>query len=79
MDVVGRERFVFSYRQTVEDFIDNQHVRINWYRPMMGEARAEAFDRDLEALMRPFAVDGMLTLDAASELTWGAPRATIRT
>jgi SAM-dependent methyltransferase len=78
MDVVGRERFFFSFQQSVEDFVDNQHVRVNWYRPAMGEALAEAFDRDLEALMRPFAVDGMLTLDAASELTWGAPRATIR-
>jgi SAM-dependent methyltransferase len=78
MEVMGRERFAFGYRQSLQDFIDNQHVRVNWYRPMMGEALAEAFDRDLEALMRPFAVDGMLTLDAVSELTWGAPRTTIR-
>ena len=78
MDVTGRERFAFSYRQSVEDFIDNQHVRVNWYRPMMGETVGEAFDRDLEALMRPYAVDGLLTLDGASELTWGAPRATAR-
>ena len=45
---------------------------------MMGEALAEAYDRDLAALVRPFAVDGLLTLDAASELTWGVPLAVPR-
>lgn len=41
----------------------------------MGEALADEFDRDLDALMRPLARDGLLELELISELTWGAPRA----
>jgi len=44
----------------------------------MGEALADEFDRDLEALMRPQARDGVLELELVSELVWGAPRASPR-
>jgi SAM-dependent methyltransferase len=76
IDVAGRERFAFSFRQSVEDFIVCCHSRVSWNRQMMGDDVAAAFDAALDALMRPFSVEGMLELDVVSELTWGRPRPT---
>jgi SAM-dependent methyltransferase len=78
MDIAGRERFAFSFHQGVEDFILGQHSRATWSRAAMGDALAAEFDRELDALMRPFAVDGILALEMVSHLTWGAPRRTPR-
>ncbi len=74
MDIAGRERFAYTFRQSVEDFITSQHSRATWARSVMGEALADEFDRDLEALMRPYAKEGLLEFELVSELTWGAPR-----
>lgn len=74
MDIAGRETFPFTAHQTVEDFITCQHSRATWSRAAMGEALVAEFDRELDALMRPFAKDGLLRLDLVSQLTWGAPR-----
>jgi SAM-dependent methyltransferase len=79
LDIVGRERFVFTYEQSVDDFVAGNHARMNWNRRMMGPAVVAAFDAALDRLMRPFATHGVLTLDAASELVWGAPRSTPNT
>jgi len=78
MDDVGRERFSFGFRQSVEDFVISCHSRVSWNRRQMGEALAAQFDAALDALMRPFATEGMLELEIISELTWGAPRSTPR-
>ena len=78
LDIAGRESFTFSFRQSVEDYIVCQHSRASWSRRRMGEALSAEFDRDLDALLRPWAQDGMLTMELTSELTWGAPRATPR-
>lgn len=75
LDIAGRERFAFTFGQSVEDFIICQHSRAAWTRAEMGPVLADEFDRDLEALMRPHAADGMLELELVSELVWGAPRA----
>lgn len=74
MDIAGRKTFPFTFRQGVADFITAQHSRATWSRKVMGEALAAEFDRDLDALLRPFATDGQLELRMASTLTWGAPR-----
>ena len=76
MDIHGRESFRHLFRQSVEDFVVCQHSRATWSLATMGAALAAEFDRDLDALMRPFSTDGMLELEIVSELTWGAPRAT---
>ena len=73
MQIQGRERFRYSFRQRVEAFIAGNHARVSWHRRAMGEAMASAFDAELDALMRPYAVDGMLEVDAICELTWGRP------
>jgi SAM-dependent methyltransferase len=78
MDIAGRELFRHIERQSVEDFITSQHSRVSWSRASMGKPLADDFDRALDDLMRPFATNGRLDLEIASELTWGAPRATAR-
>jgi SAM-dependent methyltransferase len=78
MDIAGRERFAFTWRQSLEDFIIGQHSRATWAHAVMGEALAAEFDRDLDDLMRPFVHDGFLELDLVSELVWGEPRRTAR-
>jgi SAM-dependent methyltransferase len=79
LDIAGRETFTFSFRQSVEDYISCQHSRASWSRTRMGAALSAEFDRDLDTLLRPWAQDGLLTMELTSELTWGAPRATPRT
>ena len=74
IDIEGHERFEHRFDQSVEDFIAGQHSRATWSRAAMGPELADAFDRELDALVRPFATDGVLTLEIVSELTWGAPR-----
>ena len=74
MDIAGRQRFAFAFQQSIEDFIMCQHSRATWARHVMGDALAAQFDSELDALMRPCAQDGILTLSMVSELTWGAPR-----
>jgi SAM-dependent methyltransferase len=74
LDIQGRERFAFTFDQSVEDFIASCHSRVSWHRRMMGPRLAEAFDAALDGLMRPFAVGGVLRLEVVSEVTWGKPR-----
>lgn len=76
LDIAGRRRFAFTYRQSVEAFVTGNHARGNRNRRMMGETLVAGFDSALADLMRPFAKGGMLEIDAISELSWGAPRTT---
>ena len=79
MDVVGRERFRFVFRQSVSDFVTSCHSRASWAPAVMGEAVAVAFDAELTALLEPHAIDGLLELDIITDLCWGAPRASPHT
>ncbi len=74
LDIAGRRDFEFTYRQSIDDFIACQHSRASWSRTLMGDALGAEFDRDLAALLRPWAQDGQLTLNLTSTLVWGAPR-----
>jgi sarcosine oxidase delta subunit len=73
MDIAGCERFAFTYRQSVADFVAGQHARVSWNRTAMGASLVRAFDEALAALMGPYAKDGMLEIAAVSELVWGRP------
>jgi len=73
MKIAGRKVFPFTFRQSVVDFITAQHSRATWSRAAMGEALAAEFDRELDALLRPFATGGQLHLRMESTLTWGRP------
>jgi SAM-dependent methyltransferase len=73
MEIAGRKAFPFIFRQSIADFITAQHSRATWSRAVMGEALAAEFDRELDALLRPFATGGQLQLRMESALTWGRP------
>jgi hypothetical protein len=80
IDVAGRRRFAFGFRQSVADFIASCHARVSWPRQMMGAELAAAFDADLTALLIPHAEgDGRLALTVVTDLVWGAPRTAMKT
>jgi SAM-dependent methyltransferase len=76
LDIHGRQRFAFTFHQSVEDFIASCHSRVSWHRRMMGGRLAAEFDAALDALMRPFAVAGVLGLEVVSEVVWGRAKTT---
>jgi hypothetical protein len=79
IDVVGRARFAFAFRQSVADFVASCHARVSWPRAAMGAALTAAFDAELTALLTPHAgADGLLALDILTDLVWGAPRTSAR-
>ena len=79
IDVAGRARFPFVFRQSVADFVASCHARVSWPRERMGAELAAAFDADLTALLAPHAgADGLISLDVLTDLVWGAPRASPR-
>jgi ubiquinone/menaquinone biosynthesis C-methylase UbiE len=68
-----RQTAPVSVRQTVEDYIAAQHGRSNLSLESMTAEQATQFDIEMQALLLPFAQDGLLTLNVVSEITWGKP------
>lgn len=58
-------------RQSVEHFVACQHSRDTFAPSKLGD-RLAAFDRELGALLRPYAPDGVLTYRVRTNLTWGS-------
>ncbi len=58
----------------VEDFVDCQHSRATFARRAMGAKDAARFDDELNALLSPFAKDGVLYYEMRSDLVLGRPR-----
>jgi SAM-dependent methyltransferase len=59
------------FRQPVADYIEQFHSTSSLARELMPAGEAAAFDQAVTGLVRPHAVDGMLDLPVAAELTWG--------
>jgi SAM-dependent methyltransferase len=79
IDVAGRARFSFAFRQSIADFVASCHARVSWPRAQMGASLAQAFDTELTALLAPHAApDGALALNVVTDLVWGAPRTCAR-
>ncbi len=76
MDVSGSEDFAFEFEQAVEDFISAQHSTATFARAKMGEAQSAAYDAELQAVLEPFADNGVLRFEVQSNLVWGRPRTT---
>ncbi len=62
-----------SVRQTIEDYIASQHARSSLSLESMTPEHAAQFDAQMQALLLPFAQDGMLTLPVVGGITWGKP------
>ena len=78
LDIAGRHDFTFTFRQSIADYIACQHSRASWPRSKMGAELVLEFDRELEAVLTPFAQGELLSFDLTSELVWGPPRKTVR-
>ena len=56
--------------QPLDAFIDSIHSRNGFSRARMSEGAAEAFDAEVEALIRPHAPDGVVRLRVYSTVRW---------
>lgn len=59
--------------QSVTAYVESFHSRNGFSRDRMPPADAVAFDRELTALIRPFAPDGTVALQIAARIIWGVP------
>ena len=62
-----------SFRQSIADYVASFHARNGFSRDRMPAGAAEAFDRAVAEVVRPFAHDSAITLHVSGEITWGAP------
>jgi len=60
-------------QQSVNDYVEAFHSRNGFSRARMSAASADAFDRDLEALVRAYVGDGPVEIGAACRLVFGTP------
>jgi len=74
LDIAGRRTFTVPFEQSAGDYVAHMHSTATFSRSRMGADLTQAFDDDLVATLRPFARNGLLAFDVASELVWGAPR-----
>ncbi|WP_376795271.1 class I SAM-dependent methyltransferase [Thermogemmatispora sp.] len=58
-------------QQTIEDFIAAQYAYSSL--AAMEAAQAASFEREMRALLTPFARDGLLSFEVVSTITWGQP------
>jgi len=76
IDIQGEKQFRFGFEQSVADYVACQHSRATFSRARMGDDLAAAFDRELGAVLAPFAEGGLLRFELVTDLTWGIPRET---
>ena len=63
-----------SFIQTIDDFLEGQHVRSGCTRERMGTEQAKAFDQQVRSLLESFHPDGLLPLQVLGTVTWGTPQ-----
>jgi hypothetical protein len=61
------------FRQPVAEWVESFHARNGLSRERMGLQAAGAFDRKIERLVQPYAVDGIVTLHVKGRVIWGQP------
>jgi SAM-dependent methyltransferase len=60
-----------SFRQPLASYIEQFHSTSSLARELMSAEESAAFDRAVTDIVRPYAVDGILDLQAVASLTWG--------
>ena len=68
-----RQTAPVAMRQTVEDYIAAHHGCSCVSLESMTAEQSAQFDAEMQALLFPFAHDGLLTLQVVGEITWGKP------
>jgi ubiquinone/menaquinone biosynthesis C-methylase UbiE len=64
-----RKTAAVSVRQTIEDYVAAQHARSSFSLETMTAEQAAQFDTQMQALLLPFAQDGLLTLSVVGGIT----------
>jgi trans-aconitate methyltransferase len=59
------------FRQKVGDYVEQFHSTASLAREWMAADEAGAFDRAVEAIVAPYATDGVLDMAVVAEVTWG--------
>ena len=67
-----------SVSQTVADYIAAQHARSTLSLDTMTAEQATQFDMEMQALLLPFAQDGLLTFSVVGGIRWGKPKSGAR-
>lgn len=67
-----------SVSQTVADYIAAQHARSTLSLDTMTAEQATQFDMEMQALLLPFAQDGLLTFSVVGGIKWGKPKSGAR-
>ena len=74
-EIVGRiQTAPVEFRQPVADYIQQFHSTSTLAREWMEAAEVAEFDGAIEHAVRPYAIDGMLTMAVVADITWGTPR-----
>ena len=73
-----RETASVSVKQTVEDYIAAKHARSILSLDTMTTEQATQFDTEMQALLLPYALDGLLTFSVVGGITWGKPKSDAR-
>ena len=74
LEVRGRtETAPVAFRQPVDSYIEQFHSTASLARELMTPDEAEAFDCSVAEVVRPWTVDGLLTMDVVATLAWGRP------
>ncbi len=60
-----------SFRQRVSDYVEQFHSTASLAREWMPADEARAFDRAVEAIVAPYATDGVLDMTIVAQVTWG--------
>lgn len=72
LGLTGRaETAPVRFRQPVGDYVEQFHSTASLARELMPAAEAAAFDRAVEDVVRPWAVDGVLEMWIVATLAWG--------
>ena len=61
--------------QPIAEFVESVHSRNGCSLARMEPRPTDAFDRDLSALVAPFAAGGMLDINTTGRVRWGRPGA----
>jgi hypothetical protein len=62
-----------SVSQAVEDYIAAQHARSTLSLDTMTASQATQFDTEMQALLLPYASEGLLTFSVVGRIIWGKP------
>ncbi|HMI90311.1 MAG TPA: class I SAM-dependent methyltransferase [Polyangiales bacterium] len=74
-DVAGQQTMIgAAFAQSAADYVESFHSRNGFSRERMGAAAADAFDRELHALMRAHGTTDRVEAKVTSTVLWGKPR-----